>query len=804
MKSKIKTYDPKKIEPKWQKAWAKSLVYKTKEGGNKPKCYILDMFPYPSGVGLHMGHPKSYVPTDTYSRYKKLNGFNVLHPMGWDAFGLPAENYAIKNKVHPALAVKKNIKKFKEQLGRIGFDYDWSREVDTTDPKYYKWTQWIFLKLLEKGLAFESYEPINWCPSCQTGLANEDLEDGVCERCGSQVEKKPMRQWVLRITDYADRLIKDLDIVEWTESIKQSQRNWIGKSEGCEVSFRIIAERFFRSSDFLAKARPDAQKSFSDSPSVTIFTTRVDTIFGATYLVLAPEHPLVEQLKDKIKNGKEVAQYILETKKKNEILRTAECKEKTGVILEGVVAINPANGKEIPVYIADYVLAHHGTGAIMAVPFYDERDKQFALKFDLPIVDEPLVDAKEIVDKVGGKITTKYKLKDWVFSRQRYWGEPIPVIHCEKCGVVPVPEKDLPVILPKVKSYAPTGTGESPLADIKKWVNTKCPKCKGAGKRETNTMPQWAGSSWYYLRFMDPKNSKALVDKKKEKYWAPVDMYVGGTEHATRHLIYARFWHKFLFDIGAVTTEEPFLQLKNQGLVLAEDGRKMSKRWGNVVDPDEMVLRFGADALRVYIMFMGPFENAIAWQTNGMVGTRRFIERVWALQNKIIDKKSGAKESREFLSLLNKTIKKVGEDITSFSFNTAISAMMILINQTDKEVGISRESLEKLLLILAPFAPHTTEEMWHNVGEKTKQRKSIHLESWPKVDTTLLRDETVKIAVQVNGRVRDELSLSADIDENTLKTLVFARDNVKKWTDGKEIKKTIYIKNKLMNIVIAE
>lgn len=960
MKSKLPKYDPKKIEAKWQKIWAKSGIYKTKEGGSKSKFYILDMFPYPSGVGLHMGHPKGYIPSDTFSRYKKMNGYNVLHPMGWDAFGLPAENYAIKNKIHPEVAVRKNIKKFKEQLGRIGFDYDWSREVDTTDPKYYKWTQWIFLKLLEKGLAYESHEPINWCPSCQTGLANEDLDNGVCERCGSQVEKKPMRQWVLKITEYAERLLKDLDTIRWPESIKESQRNWIGKSEGAEIDFAVKNHEL----------------------KIKVFTTRPDTIFGATYLVLSPEHPLLGGLRNKITNWKEVDKYISEAKKKTEIVRTAEGKEKTGVPLKGIIAINPANKKEISVWVADYVLAHHGTGAIMAVPAHDERDKTFAEKFGLPVITvlQPLVtrisgidtfrhgeninerravvalvkhwsenkylgvswgntgwqgfviggiengekaedagareiieetgylhpklvrrlgdtvharfwqnikkenrlahfepvlyelvdgernepneeekklhklswltpeemcsfvthddmaiiwnrvhaghckstsgcevsgmlinsgkfdglDSKEvkksITDFVGGSMTVKYKLKDWVFSRQRYWGEPIPVIHCEACGVQPVPEKDLPVKLPKVKSYAPSGTGESPLAAIKKWVNTKCPRCKGPGKRETNTMPQWAGSSWYYLRYIDPKNNKSLVDKKKEKYWMGVDMYVGGTEHATRHLIYARFWHKFLFDLGVVSAEEPFIQLKNQGLVLAEDGRKMSKRWGNVVDPDDIIKRFGADALRIYIMFMGPFENAVAWQTNGVVGTRRFIERVWNLQNKVALKKSEGTESKSFLSLLDKTIKKVGDDIDSFGFNTAISAMMILVNASDKENSISRKTLEKVLLILSPFAPHLAEEMWHNLGNK----KSIHLESWPEYDESMLKDREIEIVIQVNGKVRDELEVASDLGEESLKKMVMERPMVKKWTEGKTIKKTVYVKGKLINIVVSD
>src|SRR3989344_7068672 len=598
----MEKYDHNKIESRWQKEWAEKGIYKTKEDNGKPKCYVLDMFPYPSGDGLHVGHPKGYIATDVYSRYKKMSGFNILHPMGWDAFGLPAENYAIKNKIHPRLAVEKNITRFKKQLSIIGFNYDWSREINTTDPEYYKWTQWIFLKLLEKGLAYQSNEPVNWCPSCQTVLANEDLEDGRCERCGSEVEKRPMRQWVLKITAYADRLLADLEGLNWPRSIKESQKNWIGRSEGAEIEFAIVGQE----------------------KKIKVFTTRADTLFGVTYVILAPEHPFVlEQIlnpKSEIQNKSEVEKYLNEAKNKTEIERTVESREKTGVVLEGVMVINPANGEQVPVWVADYVLAHYGTGAVMAVPVHDERDRQFAKKYDLPIVGRSLVDKNEITEKFGQKKVT-YKLRDWVFSRQRYWGEPIPVIHCPKCGIVPVPEEDLPVELPVVEKYQPTETGESPLASIEECVNVKCHKCGADAKRETDVMPNWAGSSWYFIAYLFNKegftNPTSIRNWKLQienyGHFMPVDWYNGGMEHTVLHLLYSRFWNKFLFDLKLAPTSEPYRKRTSHGLILAEGGEKMSKSRGNVVNPDAIVERFGADTLRLYEMFMGPFEQAIAW-----------------------------------------------------------------------------------------------------------------------------------------------------------------------------------------------
>ncbi|MEI6490170.1 MAG: leucine--tRNA ligase [bacterium] len=794
------SYDHLKLEKKWQSTWKKSGIYKTTEGSKKPKSYILDMFPYPSGSGLHVGHPKGYIATDVLARFKRMSGFNVLHPMGWDAFGLPAEEFALKNKIHPSIAVKKNVKRYKEQLSVLGFCYDWDREVNTTDPEYYKWTQWAFLQMHKKGLTFESHEPINWCPSCKTGLANEDLDNGKCERCGSIVEKKPIRQWVIRITDYADRLLKDIDALNWPNSIKESQKNWIGRSEGSELTFKI----------------KDSKEEIS------VFTTRPDTIFGVTYVVLAPESHLVEKLKPQIKNWDKVQSFIKDVSKKTQIERTAEGKEKTGVHLNGVFAINPANNEEVPVWIADYVLADYGTGAVMAVPAHDERDFMFAKKYNLPIVSvigsEHVSDEKsytgggtlinsgkfngkdsesilsEITKFCGGKTVVRYKLRDWVFSRQRYWGEPIPLVHCAKCGVVPVPEKELPLKLPNVKFYEPTGTGESPLAAITKWVNTKCPNCKGNAKRETNTMPQWAGSCWYYLRYMDPKNKKMLVDPKKEKYWSPVDVYVGGTEHATRHLIYARFWHKFLYDIGVVSQSEPFTQLRNQGLIMGPDGQKMSKRFGNVVNPDDIVKLYGADTLRVYEMFMGPFDQAISWSTDNMIGSRRFIERVWRLKNKVVKKAELKKETE---SLFHKTIKKVGEDIQEFSHNTAVSSMMILLNALEAEENVDKDTYEKLLLLLAPFTPHIADELWSQLGHK----KSIHIEKWPLFDEAKLVNDSFKITIQINGKFRGVLETNNPEEAFVLKAIM-EKVEIQKHLEGKEIVKQIYVKNRLVNFVV--
>jgi leucyl-tRNA synthetase len=803
MKNKINKqpeYNHLKIEKKWQKVWNKKKVYKTSEAGNKPKCYVLDMFPYPSGEGLHVGHPRGYIATDIYSRLKTMKGFNVLHPMGWDAFGLPAEQYAIKMKVNPEIAVKKNVKRYKEQISMIGLNYDWDREINTTDPKYYKWTQWIFLQLFKKGLAFESYEPINWCPSCETGLANEDLEDGKCERCGTQVEKKPMRQWVLKIRDYADRLLEDLDELNWPGYIKELQKNWIGRSEGSQLWFNI---------------------AHSDE-KIIVFTTRPDTLYGVTYVVLAPEHKLIGELKPQITNWNEVEGYIKKSKSKSEIERTSDSKEKTGVLLKGIIVKHPITKEIIPAYVSDYVLGHYGTGAVMAVPAHDDRDFAFAKKYNLPIKevisggnvsekayieDGLMVNSdefdgrknteimKEITEFAGGEMTKTYKLQNWVFSRQRYWGEPIPLIHCDKCGVVPVPEKELPLKLPKVKSYEPTGTGESPLATISKWVNTKCPVCGEKAKRETNTMPQWAGSSWYYLRYMDPKNNKALVDPKKEKYWAPVDMYVGGTEHATRHLIYARFWHKFLFDIGVVSTKEPFKQLRNQGMVLGSDGRKMGKRWGNVVNPDEVVKNVGADTLRVYESFMGPFEQEISWSTNSMIGSRRFLEKVWKLKNKV---ENNFNDNDETLLLLNQTIKKVGEDIESFNANTAVSSMMILAKHLDELEKISGQTYLNFIKILSPFAPHMCEEIWSLFGKK----EMIVQEAWPKYDETKLISSLAKIAVQINGKIRATIEVPVDSPEDIVESVALKNELIVKWIDNKKIIKKIFIKNRIINFVI--
>ncbi|MBI4118574.1 MAG: leucine--tRNA ligase [Parcubacteria group bacterium] len=946
----MRQYDHKKIEKKWQEAWRKENLYKTEEDPKKPKAYVLDMFPYPSGEGLHVGHPKGYIASDIYSRFKKMSGYNILHPMGWDAFGLPAENYAIKNKIHPKVAVEKNIAHFKEQLEKLGLNYDWEREINTTDPKYYKWTQWIFLQLWKKGLAYESHEPINWCPSCKTGLAFEDLEAGKCERCGSDVEQRPIRQWVLKIREYADRLLEDLSDLEWPEHIKESQRNWIGRSEGAEIEFKIQNSEF----------------------GIKVFTTRPDTLFGATYMVLSPEHPLVTKLASSILNTEEVNEYVAQAKRKTDLERTAGEKEKTGVELKGVKAINPANKEALPVWIADYVLAHYGTGAIMAVPAHDERDFAFAQKFGLPIreVIEPVftqstepgkvkeglpfdhrdaiiaivkhwseekymalkwkqvawgtfitggiekgqtaesaaraeieeetgyqslrlvhdfgivhgkfyhvpkkvnrfahsrvllfqlegdarVDVTEeeqakhevlwltlnelktfltpdshqhalemlcsngvcaytgggilknsgtfdslsseeakwsITEFVGGERKVDYKLRDWVFSRQRYWGEPIPMIHCSKCGVVPVAEKDLPVVLPDVVSYEPTGTGESPLAAIEEWVNVACPNCGGKGKRETNTMPQWAGSSWYYLRFIDPHNNSALVDKKKEGYWSPIDLYEGGVEHATRHLIYARFWHKFLYDIGVVNYREPFGRLKGVGLIYGEDGRKMSKRWGNVVNPDDVVSNYGADTLRLYEMFMGPFEESSMWSAESIIGPRRFLEKVWRLQEKV---NKDALHTEEIDILTHKTIKKVTTDIEAFRFNTAVSAMMVFVNSLETMGEVPLATYTTLLLLLYPFAPHITEELWHMLGNK----KSLYTESWPNHDETKIKEGKITVVIQVNGKVRGELDISPEEEEYAVKEKALAEESVKKWTLGKEVKRVIYVQGKLVNIV---
>ncbi len=802
----MKQYDHKKIEKKWQKEWAKQELFKTEENSPKPKCFVLDMFPYPSGEGLHVGHPKGYIATDIYSRYKKMSGFAVLHPMGWDAFGLPAENYAIKNKIHPREAVEKNIKRFKEQLSIIGFNYDWEREINTTDPEYYKWTQWIFLQMYKKGLAYESHEPINWCPSCQTGLANEDLEDGTCERCGSVVEKRPIRQWVLRITDYADKLLQGLEKLDWPESIKESQRNWIGRSEGAEFEFKLTTKNL-------------------QLEAIRVFTTRPDTLFGVTYVVLSPESNYVQSLKDNILNWTEVEKYIEEVKHKTEIERTTEGKEKTGVELQGIKVTNPAHGEDVSVWVADYVLGGYGTGAVMAVPAHDERDFTFAKKYNLEIKqvisggveNEPYLEngnlihsgefnglhsdkAIEKIINTFGKKKVTYKLRDWVFSRQRYWGEPIPLIHCEKCGVIAVPEKDLPVKLPDVKKYEPTGTGESPLAGIDEWVNVDCPECGGKGKRETNTMPQWAGSCWYYLAYIMRGNTnfKFPISQYKDvfKKWLPVDMYVGGAEHATRHLIYARFWHKFLFDIGVVSTEEPFKRLQHVGLIQASDGRKMSKRYGNVINPDDIIETWGADTMRVYEMFMGPFANSISWNTDSMIGSRRFLEKVWRLQEKVKDQTE--KETGDLEILLHKTVKKVGEDIESFSFNTAISSLMILVNEMEKQEEVSISYFEILLKLVTPFAPHMTDELWSVLGSK----ESIYLENWPSFNTEKLVSNEVVVAIQVNGKTRGSITVERESTEDFVQNK--AKLEVEKWLSEGNVRRVVYVKGRLINFVLEQ
>lgn len=738
----MKEYDHLKLEKKWQTAWEKQGIYHAKDKSSKPKYYSLIEFPYPSGDGLHVGHPRPYIGMDIISRKRRLEGYNVLYPIGWDAFGLPTENYAIKTGKDPRVVTKKNSDTFRKQIKSLGISFDWSREINTTDPKYYKWTQWIFLQFFKKGLAYKTKTEINWCPKDKIGLANEEVIAGNCERCGTPVEKKEKEQWMLAITKYADRLDQDLDLVDYLPQIKLAQRNWIGKKHGAVINF----------------------------DDIEIFTTRPDTIFGATFVAIAGE-------KDRF-----TGRYVT----------------------------NPATKEKIPVWEAEYVMAEVGTGAIMAVPADDERDMVFAKQHDLPIIEN----YKKAGFEDFGKKVVHFKLRDWVFSRQRYWGEPIPIIFCEKCGVVPVPEKDLPVELPKVKNYQPTDSGESPLANISKWVNTKCPKCKGKAKRETDTMPNWAGSSWYYLRYADSKNKKEFASKKNLKYWTPVDWYNGGNEHTTLHLLYSRFWHKFLFDLGLVPTSEPYKKRTSHGLILAEGGEKMSKSRGNVVNPDQIVKTYGADTLRVYEMFMGPFNQAVAWSTESIIGSRRFIEKVWRIGEKLKTQQNSSVSRLKNLSalpagglrhgpnfsiskLLNKTIKKVSEDIEEMRFNTAISSLMILATEMEKE-AVSLEDYKKFLIILSPFAPHVTEELWSTLGEK----KSIHLSAWPKWDESLMEDEEIKIVVQINGKVRAEITIKTDETEDQVKEKALKNEVIIRHVAGQEIKKIIYVKGRLINIVL--
>jgi len=824
----MKAYNPQEIEKKWQDFWNINGTNKTQENGGKPKFYVLDMFPYPSGSAMHVGHCKGYIASDIIARQKMMQGYNVLHPMGWDAFGLPAENFAIKNKIHPKIAVQQNIKNFRDQIEKIGFTYDCSREINTTDPYYYKWTQWAFLRMFENGLVKEAYDPVNWCPSCRTVLANEDVEQGKCERCGSDVIRKPIREWSIEITKYADRLLNGLNGLDWEKAIIEQQINWIGKSEGAEIEFKIKNQ--------------ESKIKINEEYFIKIFTTRLDTIFGCTYVVIAPEHSLINELKDNIQNWGEVEKYIEESKKKSDLQRTELQKEKTGVEIKGIKAINPFNGEEIPVFVGDYVLGHYGTGAIMAVPAHDQRDFEFAKKHNLEIIevvkgeekipfteDGVLINsgefnslvskdarvkmAKFAKDKNFGKEIVAYKMRDWIFARQRYWGEPIPLVFCEHCkqeilngnkknysiGEINNPgwiaDWNLPLVLPEVESYQPTDDGQSPLANIREWVNTKCPKCNGDAIRETNTMPQWAGSCWYYLRYIDPKNNEKLIDIEKEEKWMPVDIYIGGAEHATRHLLYARFWHKFLNDIKVVKSNEPFKKLQHVGLILGEDGQKMSKRWGNVINPDDVVIEFGADSLRVYEMFMGKFEESCAWSTNGLMGAKRFLEKVWNLQNIISEEDS----DQDLVRLLHKTIKKVGDDISVFKFNTAISSMMIFVNESEKKGKISKRNYLDFLKILAPFAPHISEEIFSGFSNN----ESIFYSSWPEFNQEMIRVDKVEISIQVNGKLRSFVECDFDSSQEFVLDLALKDDKIKKWIDGKQIKKNVFVKNKLINIVVS-
>jgi leucyl-tRNA synthetase len=789
----MEKYEPENIERKWQKIWEDKEIFKASDRSKKTKFYLLVEFPYPSGAGLHVGHCRSYTALDVVARKKRMSGQNVLFPMGWDAFGLPTENYAIKTGIHPAMATKQNSENFKRQEKMIGLSFDWSREINTSDPEYYKWTQWIFIQLFKNGLAYKERMPINWCPSCKIGLANEEVIGGKCERCGADVEKKEKEQWMLKITEYAERLIKDLDLVDYPDRIKISQKEWIGKSEGAEIIFKI------HESDL----------------QVPVFTTRSDTLFSCTYLVLAPEHFLIDKLKDKISNYNQVKKYIEKIKTKSEEERR-DSKEKFGIELEGIKATNPGNNQKIPIFLANYVLAQYGTGAIMAVPAYDERDLDFAKKYSLPVVkrevDEKII---EWLERRGlGAKKTNYKLRDWIFSRQRYWGEPIPMVFCEKCGWQPVSEKDLPVKLPEVKNYLPTEEGESPLAKAKNWVEAECPKCKERARRETDVMPNWAGSNWYYLRYCDPNNDKKLADPKKLNYWMAsvhqgpessngVDWYNGGMEHTTLHLLYSRFIYKFLWDIGAVPKSlglEPYKKRTSHGMVLGEGGIKMSKSKGNVVNPEEVIKEYGADTLRVYEMFMGPFEQSIPWDTKGLKGARRFLEKAWKLSLKlpIPVKALTGKQNSKINTLIHKTIKKVGEDIENLKFNTAVSSLMILANALDEEKEINPVYYSQLLVLLSPFAPHIAEELWQKIGLKGLCSE----QEWPEHDSKLTKEEKINLLVQVNGKLRDRIEVDAGTSEKEARRISEKSSKVLKYLEGKKTKKIVFVPDKLINFVI--
>ena len=799
-------YDFAAIEPKWQKRWEEAKVYAAQDGSAKPKFYGLIEFPYPSGQGLHVGHPRPFTAMDIVTRKKRMDGYNVLYPIGFDAFGLPTENYAIKNHVHPAAVTKQNIENFTRQLKMLGYGFDWDRVVDTTDPDYYKWTQWIFLQLFKKGLAYKATMPVNWCTSCKCVLANEEVVEGVCERCGSAVIRKEKSQWMLKITQYAQRLIDDLDDVDFIERVKIQQRNWIGRSTGAEVTFKSTA-----------------------GDDITVFTTRPDTIFGTTYMVISPEHHFVTDWKDRLSNWDEVSAYMKEAARKSDFERTelAADKEKTGVQLKGVNAVNPVNGREVPIFISDYVLATYGTGCVMGVPGHDGRDWAFAKKFGLPIIetaqggnvqeavyttsDTDLVvnseqfngmtvkEAKEAItdwleEKGTGKRKVNYKLRDWVFSRQRYWGEPIPMVNCEKCGWQPLPESELPLLLPEVESYEPTDDGESPLSKMTGWVSTTCPCCGGPAKRETDTMPQWAGSSWYFLRYMDPHNDKALASKEALDYWSPVDWYNGGMEHTTLHLLYSRFWHKFLYDIGVAPTKEPYQKRTSHGMILGEGGEKMSKSRGNVVNPNDIVAAYGADTLRLYTMFIGDFEQAAVWSDNAVKGCKRFLDKVWNLAEGCSDSLAYTKENE---SGIHKCIKKVADDIENMKFNTAIAAMMALVGDFQKN-GCSKGDMKTLVTMLSPFAPHVAEELWEMLGGTG----FVCRQPWPEYDESKTVADTIQMAVQVNGKVRANITVPNGADNDAIVAAAQADPKVQKFTEGMALVKTIVVPGRLVNLIV--
>ncbi len=799
-------YNHKAVEPKWQEIWEEKGVFHAQDNSDKEKFYALIEFPYPSGQGLHVGHPRPYTALDTVARKRRLQGYNVLYPIGWDAFGLPTENYAIKNHIHPEIVTKNNIARFKKQIQSLGISFDWSREINTTDPDYYKWTQWIFIQLFKKGLAYKKEMNVNWCTSCKCVLANEEVVNGVCERCGSEVVHKVKSQWMLKITEYADRLINDLDLVNYPERVKAQQKNWIGRSTGAEVDFTTTTGNI-----------------------LTVYTTRADTLYGATYMVISPEHPLIEKWADKLGNMDEIREYQAAAARKSDFERTEVAKDKTGVKLDGVRAINPVNNKEIPIFISDYVLVSYGTGAIMAVPAHDTRDWEFAKKFDLPIIEvvkggnvqeEAFTDCatgimvnsgmldglsvddakKKIIEWLTaegkGHAKVNYKLRDWVFSRQRYWGEPIPIVHCDKCGFVPLDESELPLRLPMVESYEPTDNGESPLANMTDWISTTCPCCGGKATRETDTMPQWAGSSWYFLRYMDPRNSEALASKEALEYWSPVDWYNGGMEHTTLHLLYSRFWHKFLYDIGVVPTPEPYAKRTSHGMILGENGEKMSKSRGNVVNPDDIVDEYGADTMRLYEMFIGDFEKAAPWSQASIRGCRRFIERYWNLQNNLID---GDSVRPELESAFHKTIKKVGDDIENIKFNTAIAALMALINDISNVKTINREELRIFSILLNPFAPHITEEVY----SVNKLGDGILAEAqWPEYDESKCVDETIEIVVQVNGKIKTKLNIPVDAAKDDVLSLAKSDAKVAAAIENMQIIKEIVVPKKLVNLVV--